>query len=117
MRLTLTSFIGLALLGVSLACSAASPVKTTSADTTGATTQNSPATPAVSSEPDDNAPRITLADAKKAFDNGEAIFIDTRGADFYNLEHIKGAINITMDSVDARYKEIPQGKKIIAYCS
>lgn len=116
MRLTLTSFIGLALLSVSLACNAASPVKTTSAETTAAS-QNSPATPVASGEADDNAPRITLAEAKKAFDAGEAIFIDTRGADFYNLEHIKGAINITMNDVDKRYKEIPQGKKIIAYCS
>ena len=66
---------------------------------------------------DDDAPRITLADAKKDFDAGDAIFIDSRGADSYKDEHIKGAINIPLADVDKRLKEIPKGKKIIAYCS
>ena len=65
----------------------------------------------------DDAPRITLADAKKDFDAGSAIFIDTRAEAAYKTEHIKGAINLTMDAVEARYKELPTGKKIIAYCS
>lgn len=65
----------------------------------------------------DDAPRITLADAKKDFDAGSAVFIDTRGADSYKQEHVKGAINISLDAVATRYKEIPTGKKIIAYCS
>ena len=66
---------------------------------------------------DDNAPRITLADAKADFDAGKAIFIDTRAADSFKLEHIKGAINIGLDHDAARYKEIPKDKKIIIYCS
>jgi len=65
----------------------------------------------------DEAPRISLEDAKKAFDDGSAVFIDTRPADSYKLEHVKGAINITSNDFEARYKEIPTGKKIIAYCS
>jgi 3-mercaptopyruvate sulfurtransferase SseA len=69
--------------------------------------------PAVS----DEAPRINLEDAKKAFDSGEALFIDTRGDAQYKSEHIKGAINITMSDVTNRLKEIPTNKKIIAYCS
>jgi 3-mercaptopyruvate sulfurtransferase SseA len=65
----------------------------------------------------DDAPRINLEDAKKAFDAGDALFIDTRGDAQYKSEHIKGAINITMSDVEARLKEIPTNKKIIAYCS
>ncbi|HLM00962.1 MAG TPA: rhodanese-like domain-containing protein [Pyrinomonadaceae bacterium] len=65
----------------------------------------------------DDAPRISLADAKKDFDAGKVVFIDTRAEATYKQEHIKGAINIPMEAVDARYKEIPTGKKIIAYCS
>ena len=65
----------------------------------------------------DDAPRITLAEAKKDFDAGNAVFIDTRAAGTYNQEHIKGAINIPMEAVETRYKEIPTDKKIIAYCS
>ena len=65
----------------------------------------------------DDAPRISLADAKKDFDAGNAVFVDTRAATSYKQEHIKGAINIPMEAVETRYKEIPTGKKIIAYCS
>lgn len=65
----------------------------------------------------DDAPRISLADAKADYDAGRAIFIDTRPADSYSIEHVKGSINIPLADVDNRYKEIPSGKKIIAYCS
>lgn len=65
----------------------------------------------------DDAPRITLADAKKDFDAGAVVFIDTRAESAYRNEHIKGAINISLEAVEARYKEIPADKKIIAYCS
>ena len=65
----------------------------------------------------DEAPRITLADAKKDFDAGNVVFVDTRAEATYKQEHIKGAINMPMEAVEARYKEIPTGKKIIAYCS
>lgn len=65
----------------------------------------------------DDAPRISLEEAKKDFDAGKTIFIDTRGEAAYKNEHIKGAINISMDMVEAKYKEIPKDKKIIAYCS
>jgi len=65
----------------------------------------------------DDAPRITLADAKKDFDAGNAIFVDTRAEVQYKQEHIKGAINIPAEVAATRYNEIPKGKKIIAYCS
>ena len=63
------------------------------------------------------APRISLADAKKAFDEGTAIFIDTRNSVAYNDERIKGALNFTVSDVEKRIAEIPKDKKIIAYCS
>ena len=66
---------------------------------------------------DDGASRIDLADAKKAFDSGTAVFIDTRAADIYKQEHVKGAINITLQDDAAKYSTIPKGKKIIVYCS
>jgi predicted sulfurtransferase len=67
--------------------------------------------------PADEAPRITVADAKKDFDAGNTVFIDTRAETSYKPEHIKGAINIPMEAFEAKYKGIPTGKKIIAYCS
>ena len=65
----------------------------------------------------DDAPRISLEDAKKAFDAGKVLFIDTRGEAQYKQEHIKGAINIPEDAFQTRYTEVPKDKKIIAYCS
>jgi 3-mercaptopyruvate sulfurtransferase SseA len=65
----------------------------------------------------EDAPRISLADAKKAFDAGTAVFIDTRPEDTYKQEHVKGAINITLQDDASKYSSIPKGKKIIVYCS
>lgn len=65
----------------------------------------------------DDAPRITLAEAKKEFDAGNAIFVDSRPAESYNVEHVKGSINVPFADAETRYKEIPTGKKIIVYCS
>lgn len=63
------------------------------------------------------AKRISLADAKSAFDKGEAFFIDTRSANAFENEHIEGAINIPSSKVDDRYKEVPKDKTVIVYCS
>ncbi len=65
----------------------------------------------------DDAPRIGLEEAKKDFDGGKVIFVDTRAETAYNVEHIKGAINIPAEAFKARYTEVPKDKKIIAYCS
>jgi hypothetical protein len=65
----------------------------------------------------DEAPRISLEDAKKEFDAGTATFVDTRDVSSYQMSHIKGAINIPLFNIEQRWKEIPTDKKIIAYCS
>lgn len=65
----------------------------------------------------DDAERITLADAKKTFDAGNAVFIDTRDEASFKQEHIKGALNIPMNLLNERFGTIPKGKKVIAYCS
>lgn len=65
----------------------------------------------------DNVPRITLEEAKKDYDNGTAVIIDSRPEVAYKQEHIAGALNIPIGSPDTRFSEIPKGKKIIIYCS
>ena len=67
--------------------------------------------------PLDDAPRISLADAKKAFDDGSAIFIDTRSDSTYRQEHITGSINIPTGTLDANISKLSKAKKLIAYCS
>lgn len=66
---------------------------------------------------DGEVPRITLADAKKAFDDGKAVFVDSRGDAAYRADHIAGSINIPYDGKAPDLNSLPKGKKIIVYCS
>jgi len=75
------------------------------------------AVPSQTPTPAEDAPRITLEEAKKAYDEGKAFIIDARAEEAYKAEHIKGAVNIRSDNLDARLKEIPRDKTIIVYCS
>ena len=64
-----------------------------------------------------DSPRISLEEAKKAFDEKSATFIDTHVKATYDAGHIPGAINVTVQDLEAKFNTIPKGKKIIAYCS
>ena len=64
-----------------------------------------------------DAPRISLADAKKDFHAGTAVFIDTHAPEQFAQQHIPGAINVPANNMDPFLNKIPKGKKIIAYCS
>ena len=61
-------------------------------------------------------PRISLEDAKKAYDDKSAIFIDARAVEAYKNEHVKGAISFPLGSTND-YSSVPRGKTIIVYCS
>lgn len=118
MQIILT--IGLTLtLGFSLLqCEKAASSKSETAKTNQTTAQaNEQITAPVTVATPEEAPRISLADAKKEFDAGTAIFVDTRAEVTYKTEHIKGAINIPAEAFQTRYNEVPKNKKIIAYCS
>ena len=66
---------------------------------------------------DNSVARITLEEAKKAFDGGNAVFVDTRDSSSYSFNRIKGAIHLPMSDFATGWQKIPKGKKIIAYCS
>jgi 3-mercaptopyruvate sulfurtransferase SseA len=65
----------------------------------------------------DDTPRISLQQAKKDFDEGNVVFVDTREPMAFKQEHIQGALNIPIGDGEKRWKEIPTDKKIVAYCS
>lgn len=67
--------------------------------------------------PTDDAARISLAEAKAAFDAGTAVFVDSRAEAAWKAERIKGAINIPGGTLDSKIKQLPKDKKIIVYCS
>jgi 3-mercaptopyruvate sulfurtransferase SseA len=101
------------ILSLSLVCALAIGIGCQSASSNSVSNVSNAKVPVFS----DEAPRITLEDAKKDFDAGNAIFVDSRSDGDYKNEHIKGAINIPIGAAEARWKEIPTDKKIIAYCS
>jgi 3-mercaptopyruvate sulfurtransferase SseA len=78
------------------------------------TAQVQPAAPA---DPLAAAPRISVAEAKKALDSGKAVLVDVRAAQAFQMEHAKGAVNIPLDEVASRAGELPRDKQIITYCT
>ncbi len=61
--------------------------------------------------------RITPKEAKDTVEAGKAIIIDTRPAEAYKAEHIKGSINIPLGEAENRINELPKNKQLIFYCS
>ncbi len=109
----------LGLLAVTACNDAAKPVNVTKVTAPTPTTPQTirPGTDSHGHTEGQDTPRISLADAKKAFDDGSAIFIDTHVKNAYDAEHVKGAMNVTVQELEAKFNTIPKGKKIIAYCS
>jgi len=79
-----------------------------------------PAVAAVTAAPDAQAvvPRMALADFKALYDDPakRPLIIDVRAKENYDQGHITGAINIPESDLDARVKEVPKDKLVIAYC-
>ncbi|MBV9216482.1 MAG: rhodanese-like domain-containing protein [Acidobacteria bacterium] len=66
---------------------------------------------------DSEVPRMSLEDAKKAFDEGTVVIVDARSAEQYKDNHIKGAVSIPIGSEPSEFDKLPKGKKILVYCS
>jgi hypothetical protein len=68
---------------------------------------------------EDDVPRMTIQELKVKMDRGEDIVIlDVRtGADYASSKvKITGAIRIPLDQLESRYRELSEGREIIAYC-
>jgi predicted sulfurtransferase len=76
--------------------------------------QSAPQAPA---DPLAAAPRISGEETRKALAKGEAVLVDVRGKESYDLEHAKGAISLPLSELPNRMGELPKDKKIITYCT
>ena len=65
----------------------------------------------------ESARRITREEAIKMVAAKKAVYVDVRGKDQYDIEHIQGAISIPLADVVTRMKDLPKGKFIITYCA
>jgi len=63
------------------------------------------------------AARVSLAEAKKAFDAGSAVFLDVRSAESYQAARIPGARSIPELDLPTRYSELDKNAWIITYCT
>ena len=64
-------------------------------------------------------PRITVDEAKAAFDSGQAIIIDVRSPESYAGSHAEGAINIPLGVFESDIEniELEKDQWIITYCT
>ena len=64
-------------------------------------------------------PRISVEDAKAAFDGGKAIIVDVRSAESYAAGHAAGAISIPLSEIEANPTGLGLDKEqwIITYCT
>jgi 3-mercaptopyruvate sulfurtransferase SseA len=60
-------------------------------------------------------PRLSIEEAKAAFDRGTAIFVDVRDVESYARGHIKGALSIPLEELSARMDELDPSTWIITY--
>jgi hypothetical protein len=72
------------------------------------------ATPAI---PYPEIKRISLGDARAAFELKSAVFIDVRGEPYYSESHIPGAISMTYDELSSRMGELDKKAWVITYCT
>jgi len=85
-------------------------------------TQSRQSTPTTAGTQNPNIPypqvvRVSVQDAKVAFDAGTVVFVDVRGADLYNAGHIPGALEIAEDEIESRLSELNPSDSIITYCT
>jgi len=61
--------------------------------------------------------RVSLADARAAYDSGAAAFVDVRDGDSYTASHIPGALSIPLTELENRLGELNRSDWIITYCT
>ena len=64
---------------------------------------------------EDQVPRLSVEEAKAAYDTGSVIFVDVRDAESYARGHIKGALSIPMEELSSRMDELDPSAWIVTY--
>ena len=59
---------------------------------------------------------ITLEELKEKIAKKEAQLVDVMPAEFFNAQHIKGAVNIPLIELRQHLKELDKEKEIVLYC-
>ena len=95
------------------ACSASTPTEmAVTAEPTRSLAEGLPQTEA-------DVPRMTVEEAKAAFDNGAAVIVDVRTTQSFVTRHIAGALSIPLTRIEENPKSVTLDKNqwIITYCT
>jgi 3-mercaptopyruvate sulfurtransferase SseA len=65
----------------------------------------------------EQAERVSLADAKAAYEARKAVFVDVRDSSSFEASHIPGALSIPLNDLNIRIGELDPKMWIIPYCS
>ena len=78
---------------------------------------DAPASAATATPAADAPRRITVEEARAAFERREAVFVDVRGEDAFRQSHIRGALSIPTGTTAQHADKLPKNKLIITYCA
>ncbi len=80
---------------------------------------NQPTTPMATQLPvsEQQVRRVSVEDAKAAFDDGMAVFVDVRDSGSYDTSHIPGALLIPLSDLTNHLNELNPSSWIITYCT
>ena len=67
--------------------------------------------------PTDGIRRITVVELRSLLEKNEALVVDVRNQEAYNLSHIQGAKLIPVGDTLKHIDELPKDKLIVTYCS
>ena len=81
------------------------------------TTTKPPVAAPDAATPAETTRRITIEEARAAFERGDALFVDVRGDDAFRQGHIRGALSIPTGSAAQHADQLPKDKLIITYCA
>jgi hypothetical protein len=65
----------------------------------------------------ETVPRVSLTEARTAYESGSAIFVDVRDEGSFKSGHIPGALSIPLSALPQRENELDRSAWIITYCT
>jgi len=77
-------------------------------------------TPEFSSQALQSTPRIALDEFRRLHAAGHVLVVDVRDPSSFKSGHIPGAVNVPLDQIDGRARDIEKrarGRKIVTYCA
>ncbi len=69
-------------------------------------------------ELENRMPRLSAGELKRLLAARQAVIVDVRPAEEYRQAHIRGALNLPIQQIEAgQYPELPRDQRLISYCT